>query len=192
MRLSWALPDDAPPGFVYRADFVSPAEERDLVDGIRKIEFSEVKMRGAVARRRAAHFGWLYGYETFRIEPGPPIPDFLLPLRERVGELAGVAPDAFVEVLLNEYPPGAGIGWHRDAPMFGVLAGVSLLGACRLRFERGQAAERQTRAVALAPRSAYLLTADARETWRHSIPPTKEPRYSLTFRTLRARQPSSR
>ena len=108
------------------------------MEAIRAIEFSEVKMRGAVARRRTAHFGWLYGYETWRIEPGPPIPGFLLPLRGRVGELAGVSADELVEVLLTEYTPGAGIGWHRDAPMFGVVAGVSLLGACRFRFERGQ------------------------------------------------------
>jgi alkylated DNA repair dioxygenase AlkB len=181
------MPDDPPPGFVYRLEFVSEAEERDLADALRRMEFSEVKMRGAVARRRTAHFGWLYGYETWRIEPGPPIPDVLLPLRERVGELAGVAPDALVEVLLTEYQPGAGIGWHRDAPMFGVVAGVSLLGACRFRFERGTGDARETRAVTLAPRSAYLLTGEARATWRHSIPPAKELRYSVTFRTLRAR-----
>jgi DNA oxidative demethylase len=137
-----------------------------------------------VARRRTAHFGWLYGYETWRIEPGPPIPDFLLPLRDRVGSLVGVAPDALVEVLLTEYRPGAGIGWHRDAAMFGVVAGVSLLGACRFRFERGNGDERETRGVTLAPRSAYLLSGEARATWRHCIPPTKELRYSVTFRTL--------
>ena len=184
MQLSWTTPDDVPPGFVYRPAFMTAAEESDLVDAIRGIEFSEVKMRGAVARRRTAHFGWLYGYETWRIEPGPPIPEFLLPLRERVGELAGVGAEEFVEVLLTEYSPGAGIGWHRDAPMFGLVAGVSLRGACRFRFERSQGDARETRAVTLAPRSAYLLTGEARTTWRHSIPPTKELRYSATFRTL--------
>jgi alkylated DNA repair dioxygenase AlkB len=187
MQLSWMMPGDVPPGFVYRPEFVSEAEERDLVEAIRGIELSEVRMRGAVARRRTAHFGWLYGYETWRIEPGPPIPEFFLPLRERVGELAGVAPGALVEILLTEYSPGAGIGWHRDAPMFGDVAGVSLLGVCRFRFERSEGEERETRAVTLAPRSAYLLTGEARTTWRHSIPPTKELRYSVTFRTLRVR-----
>lgn len=187
MQLSRTMPDVAPPGFVYRPEFVSEAEGDDLAQAISRIEFSEVKMRGAVARRRTAHFGWLYGYETWRIEPGLPIPDFLLPLRDRVGELAGVAGDTLVEVLLTEYQPGAGIGWHRDAPMFGVVAGVSLLGACRFRFERGKADARETRTIALAPRSAYLLTGEAREAWRHSIPSTKDLRYSVTFRTLRQR-----
>ena len=67
----------------------------------------------------------------------------------------------------------------------------SLLGACRFRFERGKGDARETRAITLAPRSAYLLTGAARESWRHRIPPTKELRYSVTFRTLRA-QSSSR
>ena len=185
MQLSWAMPDDAPPGFIYRPEFLSEVEERDLAAQIRVIAFSDVKMHGVVARRRTAHFGWLYGYETARIAPGPPIPEFLLPLRERVGELLGAAPDALAEILVTEYPPGAGIGWHRDAPMFDVVAGVSLLGACRFRFERGKSAERETLAVTLAPRSVYLLTGEARAAWRHSIPPMKEPRYSVTFRTLR-------
>lgn len=185
MQLSWTMPDDVPPGFIYRPAFLDEVEERDLVEHVRAIDFVDVKMHGVVARRRTAHFGWLYGYETARIAPGPPIPEFLLPLRERVGDLAGVAPDALAESLITEYPPGAGIGWHRDAPMFDVVAGVSLLGACRFRFERGQGGERETRAVTLAPRSAYLLTGEARTTWRHSIPPMKEPRYSVTFRTLR-------
>jgi alkylated DNA repair dioxygenase AlkB len=176
----------APPGFVYRPEFVSETEERDLVQGLRGIDFAAVKMRGAVARRRTAHFGWLYGYETSRIEPGPPIPEFLLPLRARAAELASVAAEDFVEVLLTEYSPGAGIGWHRDAPMFGIVAGISLLGACRFRFERGTGPERETRVAPLAPRSAYLIGGEARQQWRHSIPPTKALRYSVTFRTLRS------
>ena len=63
MQLSWLTGDDVPSGFVYRPEFVSKAEERDLVEAIRGIEFSEVKMRGAVVRRRTAHCGGLYGYE---------------------------------------------------------------------------------------------------------------------------------
>ena len=185
MQLALTIADDVPAGFVYRPEFLTEAEETALVAGIREIEFSEVKMRGAVARRRSAHFGWRYGYETFRVEPGPPIPGFLLPVRARAAELAGVDPGALVEALLNLYPPGAGIGWHVDAPAFGVVIGVSLLGACRLRFNRGDGAARQARMVPLAPRSAYMLAGEARSAWRHSIPPVKTLRYSITLRTLR-------
>jgi alkylated DNA repair dioxygenase AlkB len=143
-------------------------------------------MRGHVARRRAAHFGWVYGYESWRIEPGPPIPGFLGPLRERAAVLVGAEPEALAEVLVTEYPAGASIGWHRDAPQFGLVIGVSLLSACRLRLQRGAGPARQTRAIILEPRSSYLLDGEVRWQWRHSIPPTTELRYSVTFRTLRS------
>ena len=178
---------DLPAGFLYRADVLTAAEEAELVSHVRAFAFAALEMRGRVARRRTMHFGWVYGYASWRITPGPPIPAILLPLRARVAALAAVAPDALVEVLVTEYPAGASIGWHRDAPQFGPVAGVSLLGACRLRFQHGTGAARQTRAALLEPRSAYVLAGEARWRWLHSIPPLAAPRYSITFRTLRAR-----
>ena len=181
---------EVPPGFVYRADFLTPPVEDAVLAGVRALDYHDVKMRGQVARRRTTHFGWTYGYETWRIEQGPPIPDFLLTLRERAGALAGVAAGELVEVLVTHYPPGAGIGWHRDAPMFGVVVGVSLLSACRFRFQHGKGAERRTAAAVLEPRSAYVLDGAARWQWQHSIPAGKAERYSVTYRTLR-RSPRS-
>jgi alkylated DNA repair dioxygenase AlkB len=178
-----------PPGFSYHPDVLTPAEEAALLTTVRGVAFGPVAMRGQVARRRTAHFGWVYGYESWRISPGPPIPDWLLPLREHVAPLAALRADALAEVLVTEYPAGAGIGWHRDAPQFGVVVGVSLLGACRMRFQRGTGASRHTCAVMLAPRSTYVITGEARQQWQHSIPPAREPRYSITFRTLRRRRP---
>ncbi|PYM18345.1 MAG: alpha-ketoglutarate-dependent dioxygenase AlkB [Candidatus Rokuibacteriota bacterium] len=179
---------EPPSGFLYYPDVLSAPEEAELSGHVRDITFSAVEMRGQVARRRTAHFGWVYGYESWRITPGPPLPDFLHPLRERVAVLASVEPAALAEVLVTEYPAGATIGWHRDAPQFGVVIGVSLLSACRMRFQRGRGAERQTRAVTLEPCSAYVLTGEARQHWQHSIPAVRAPRYSVTFRTLRTRE----
>lgn len=186
--MTQASSDELPPGFLYRADFLDADEERRLLDAIGALAFAEVRMHGVAARRRVAHFGWRYGYESWRIEPGPPIPDVLLPIRTRAAALLGVAPDALAEALVTEYTPGAGIGWHRDAPAFGDVIGVSLLGACRFRLARGEGAGRETRALTLSPRSAYVLSGPARTAWRHSIPPTKVLRYSITFRTLRTQR----
>jgi alkylated DNA repair dioxygenase AlkB len=189
------LTEEAPPGLVYQPDFVSVAEEKTLVEGIGALEFAVIEMRGRVARRRAAHFGWQYGYATWRIEPGAPLPGFLFSLRARAAALAGVEPEALAEVLVTEYPPDAGIGWHRDAPQFGDVLGVSLLAPCRLRFRRGRGREAPTWDMTLAPRSAYLLRGAARWTWQHSIPAVKRLRYSVTFRTLRSageRRPEKR
>ena len=124
-----------PDGFHYRPDFISEDEERELIAQIGALQFSAVEMRGVVARRRTIHYGWTYGYYERRSEPGPPLPPFLLPLQARAAAWAGIDPALFVEALVTEYPVGAPIGWHRDAPMFGdVVAGISLLAAARMKF----------------------------------------------------------
>src|SRR2546426_6607269 len=66
-------PADLPEGFAYHADIITEVEERALLGGLKALAFGEVRMRGQVARRRTIHFGWTYGYETWRVEPGPPI-----------------------------------------------------------------------------------------------------------------------
>lgn len=191
------FPPAVPAGFDYRENFISPAEERELLDAIEPLEFSQVVMRGAVAKRRTMHFGWTYGYYSRRSEPGPPLPDFLLQVRERCAEWAGIGAEQFVEALVTEYPPGATIGWHRDAPMFGdVVAGVSLRTVCRMKFRPyispsavpdNNRPRRTTHEIELAPRSAYVMAGPARRHFEHSIPAVASTRYSITFRTVRSR-----
>jgi alkylated DNA repair protein (DNA oxidative demethylase) len=175
-------PSGPPPeGFRYVPDFLSRDEERALLEHLPGASFREVRMRGQAALRRTAHYGWDYGYESWQISPAAPVPGWLLPLRERAAGLIGAAPEALEEVLVTEYPPGAGIGWHRDAPMFGpAVVGVSLGAAARFRFRRAG----ETSALVVEPRSAYVLDGPARKMWQHSIPGGKALRYSITFRTL--------
>ena len=174
-----------PESLLYREEFLGPADERQLLARIREFEFQAVVMHGVTARRRVLHYGWNYRYDSWRITEGSPIPEFLEPVRQRAATFAGVAPGEFAEVLITEYPPGATIGWHRDAPMFGIVAGISLLASCRMRFRRGAAGAWETTELLLEPRSAYLLRGAARSEWQHSIPAVKALRYSITFRTLR-------
>ena len=187
------LAAELPDGFHYRPEFVSPTEEQGLLRRISQIEFSQVEMRGVIARRRTAHYGWTYAYDNRTGVPGAPIPEFLLPLRERTAHWLGVEAEMLAEALLTEYPPGAPIGWHRDAPMFGDVAGISLGCASRMKFRpyvsprdlRGTDLRRRTtHELELAPRSAYLITGVARKGFEHSIPPVEGTRYSITFRTL--------
>ena len=177
-----------PEGFVYRPDFISADEERALLAEIATLEFPEMKMRGVVAKRRIVDYGVKYSFETFKATPGPPIPDFLQPLRQRAGELAGVEKDALAEALITEYSAGAAIGWHRDAHPFDVVVGISLLSSCRFRFRRGKVRAWETAEIMLEPRSTYVLAGPARLEWEHGIPAVKQTRYSITFRTLRIRR----
>jgi alkylated DNA repair dioxygenase AlkB len=175
-----------PEGLRYLPDFLSEEEERALADACAALDFKEIHMHGVVARRTVAHYGWDYGYESWQLSPAPAIPRFLLPLRERCACVAGLEPHLLEEVLVSRYPPGASIGWHRDAPMFGpVVIGVSLLGPARMRFRRKAGDGYVTAALELAPRSAYVLAGEARSVWQHTLSPVKSLRYSLSFRTVR-------
>jgi alkylated DNA repair dioxygenase AlkB len=174
-----------PPGFRYAPEFLTEAEERELLARVEKTEWSEVRMHGVIAKRRVAHFGLRYRYEGRKAEEGTPIPEYLLGVRARLAAWAEVRAQDLVEALVTEYAPGAGIGWHRDAPMFGIVVAVSLAGAARMRFRRVQAPSGPKLEAVLEPRSAYLLAGSARWQWQHHIPPTKELRYSVTFRPVR-------
>jgi alkylated DNA repair dioxygenase AlkB len=177
---------ELPAGLVYRPDLLSADEERLLLDELEQLEFCEIRMHGVVAKRTARHFGFDYDYERRGVSrDAEPVPGWLLAARAAGAELAGVSPEQLVEALVQRYPQGAQIGWHRDAPMFGTVVGISLLSASRMRFRRDADGERQTFELELAPRSGYVLAGEARTKWQHHVPPTKSLRYSITFRTLR-------
>ncbi len=177
-----------PEGLVFQADFLTEAEEAELLERVTGLEYGQVEMRGQVARRTVRLFGYDYDFEARTVRATDPLPAWLLPLRERCGTLAEVDPEAFVHALVNRYPPGATIGWHRDAPPFGpVVAGVSLGADGELRFQRTLSGTRYVFQQQVPRRSAYVLGGLARSAWQHSIPPVNELRYSITFRTLKRR-----
>jgi alkylated DNA repair dioxygenase AlkB len=176
-----ALPD----GFLLLPDFLSSDEEGSLIGYIRGLRFGNVEMHGVTAKRRVAQFGRHYSFTSYKLAEAPPIPSEFDEIRRRAAEIAGVSREQFAEALVTEYAPGAGIGWHRDAPPFGIVAGISLGAACRMRFRRGEAGSRETAAAELPARSIYLLTGSARKDWQHTIPAVRATRWSITFRTLR-------
>jgi len=92
---------------------------------------------------------------------------------------AGRRVEEFRQIGVNEYRPGAGIGWHRDKSQFGIIVGVSLLSPAKMRFRRREG-DRWIRM------SHIVEDGEARHVWEHSIPPMEALRYSLTFRTLAA------
>lgn len=175
-----------PPGFIYLPEFLTREEEAAFIGDFESREFQEVKMRGVVAKRKTIHFGHIYGYQSWQVTPGPPIPESYQPLMRRAAELMEVAPNEIEELLVSRYPDGAGIGWHRDAPMFGPkVVGMSFGAPVRFKL-RKRLGERkfENYDLWLEPRSAYVLGGEARAKWQHSIPETKGLRYSLTFRTM--------
>jgi alkylated DNA repair dioxygenase AlkB len=170
----------------YAPEFLSPDTERQLMREFCALPFRPFEFQGFLGRRRVVFFGRRYDFNDRSLGPAEPIPSFLEPLRDAAAGLAGVASGRFAHALVTEYAPGAAIGWHRDRPEFGVVAGVSFGAPCRFRLRRRAGAGWERRLVELQPRSAYVLDGPARSEWEHSIPAVEALRYSVTFRTVRA------
>jgi alkylated DNA repair dioxygenase AlkB len=175
-----------PEGFLYRPGLVGPADEDALLARVRALPFREFEFHGYTGKRRVVSFGWHYDFSARHLRKADDIPEYLVALRGAAAAFADTEPEKFQHVLVTEYGPGAGIGWHRDKAVFGEVVGVSLLSPCVLRMRRKAGERKWERAnVTAEPRSAYFLGGPARTEWEHSIPPVDALRYSVTFRNLR-------
>ena len=175
----------SPPGFRHWDEAIPREEERALLEALATLDFAAFAFHGHVGRRRIVSFGWAYDFEREALREAPPIPPFLLALRERIAALAGLAPQTLSQALVTEYPPGAAIGWHRDKAVFDDVVGVSLGAPCLFRLRRRAGASWQRVSLRLEPRSAYLLQGAARAEWSTASPPVEGLRHSVTFRSLR-------
>jgi alkylated DNA repair dioxygenase AlkB len=171
-------------GLRYAEAVVGVSEERALLERLGAVELAPFRFHGWLGNRKTQSFGWRYDFEDASFTPAEPLPDWLLPLRERAASFAGLRADVFVHVLIARYDPGAGIGWHRDRDVFDQVVGISLSSPATLRFRRRTEPGFRRASLEVAPRSAYLLSGEARHEWEHSISPGDELRFSITFRTL--------
>jgi alkylated DNA repair dioxygenase AlkB len=171
-------------GLEYRTEFISAAEEHELIGHLGGEDLSPFKFQGWTGKRLTRTYGWRYDFDDRSFARSEPMPDWLEPLRTKAADFAGISPDDFVHVLLVRYDAGAGIGWHRDRPVFETVVGISLGSPATLRFRRRRQAGFDRANVEVEPRSAYLLTGPARHEWEHSIAPGETLRFSITFRSL--------
>jgi alkylated DNA repair dioxygenase AlkB len=178
-------PEVLPEGFTYEEDILSLDEERELVRQFADLPFKEFEYQGFLGKRRVVSFGWRYDFNTRELKKAGDIPEFMLPLRTKVAGITGLASDALQHMLVTEYAPGAGIGWHKDRPEFDDVIGISLLGSCVFRLRRKMGAKWERASLIAMPRSFYLIRGAARNEWQHSIPPVDSLRYSITFRTFK-------
>jgi alkylated DNA repair dioxygenase AlkB len=174
-----------PPGFRYAPESLSAAEEQRFVARFETLPFQPFIFHGHLGNRRVVSFGYRYDYAAQRLREAEPMPDFLAPLADAAARFSGIAASGFHQALITEYAPGAGIGWHRDKPMFRDVVALSFLGDCVLRLRKRKDRGWDRVSVPVAARSAYRLSGPVREDWEHSILPMDRLRYSVTFRTLR-------
>ena len=176
-----------PSGFIYIPGFIDQAEEEYLMGEIGKIELHTFLFHGYEAKRRVASFGYDYSFDKRSLSKGKDIPHAFNSLIEKVATYVTINRDDFAELLLTEYPPGAVINWHRDAPPFDIIAGISLLTDCAFRLRPHEKAKQSRGSMVslnVQRRSLYIIRDAARTAWEHSIMPVKSTRYSITLRTL--------
>ena len=171
-------------GLEYREGFIPPDEEAALLQQLEALDLAPFRFHGWTGTRKTLSFGWRYDFDDASFSPTEPIPAWLEPLRDKAAAFAGVAPGEIAHALLARYDAGAGIGWHRDRSVFERVVGVSLGSPAILRFRQRTGPGFRRTSLPVDPRSAYLLSGDARHEWEHSIAPGEQLRFSITFRTL--------
>lgn len=188
MQTLFPVEVNLPAGFRYFPDFISKEEEEKLHWEILNISLNPLVFHGSEAKRKVASFGCNWSFTSKTLTRGSEIPETFHPLIQRISNELTTDVDKFCELLITEYPVGAVINWHRDAPPFDLIAGISLLSDCMMRFrpyDKEKQNRKSTLSVPLAPRSLYLISGEARTDWEHSIPAVKQVRYSITVRTLK-------
>jgi alkylated DNA repair dioxygenase AlkB len=177
-----------PKGFVYIPDFINEDEEISLYHEILKLEFHTFHFQGYQAKRKVASFGYDWSFETRSLLKGKDIPEVFHSLIEKVATHISIESGQIAELLVTEYPVGSVINWHRDAPPFDIIAGISFLTDCTFRFRPYNKAEQNRKSIVSLPikrGSLYVMKGESRSDWEHSISPVKDLRYSITLRTLR-------
>jgi alkylated DNA repair dioxygenase AlkB len=173
-------------GLTQAPAILSADEERALIAAIDGVALSPFRFQGWLGKRLTASYGWRYDFETGEFCPSDPIPAWLLPLREKAAAFGRIAADELVQALLIRYDPDAGIGWHRDRPVYNHIIGVSLGAPATMRLRRRRPGGFDRASAFLAPRSIYHLRDEARQEWEHSIAAMTATRWSITFRSLSA------
>lgn len=177
-----------PAGFQYLQDFISVEEESELLSTIATTALHNFTFNGYEAKRRVASFGYDYSFDDGHLRKGAPIPEAFKPLIEKAAMQMHVGTGEFAELLIIEYPVGAVINWHRDAPPFDFIVGISLAADCVFKFrpyDKQLQNRKATISVPIRRRSLYTIGGEARTEWQHATAPAKQKRYSITLRTLR-------
>lgn len=174
------------PGLSYRSDFLTAAEEYAFIKQLDDVNLTPFRFHQWTGKRVTQSYGWSYDFERGTFAKADPIPEWLGDVKARAAQFAALEPDDLVQTLLIRYDPGAGIGWHRDRPVFEHVVGISLGNPATLRLRRRRDAGFDRASIAIAPRSIYHLCGDVRHIWEHSIAPMDVPRWSITFRSLAA------
>jgi alkylated DNA repair dioxygenase AlkB len=188
MQTLFSIEPNFPNGFTYITDFITAEEENNLITIIKNFELKNLNFQGYEAKRKVASFGYDWSFEKRVLSQGKEIPNDFEWLIKRVSNYINVPENLVSELLITEYPKDSVINWHRDAPPFDTIIGISLLSDCVFKLRPHEKSKQNRKNIISLPvlrRSLYIMKDEARTDWEHSIAPVKEVRYSITLRTLK-------
>jgi alkylated DNA repair dioxygenase AlkB len=187
MHTLFDISPPTPPGFAYHPDFINPGEENRLLKIIQDLDLQTMKFHEYEAKRKVMSFGRGWSFTEQQLKEGQPIPGSFEFLVQGVADKLDIDKAQIAQFLITEYPAGSVINWHRDAPPFAIIAGVSLLADCSFKLRPHDKSKQTRKATIVYPvnrRSLYTMQGEAKTEWQHSTAPLDKVRYSLTFRTL--------
>src|SRR3954463_7789087 len=115
-----------PPGFNYYPAFITETEEMQLVKAIENFDLQNMKFHQYEAKRKVISFGKGWSFTEQKLKEGNDIPSEFSSLVTKIANQLSIPEASIAQMLLTEYPPGSVINWHRDAPPFDIIAGLSL------------------------------------------------------------------
>lgn len=154
------------PGLVYQSEFITEAEEENLLAYIDRAEWS------TELQRRVQHYGWRYDYKQRQIDESMhlgPLPQWAQGLAQKLVSEDWVK-DLPDQVIVNEYCHDQGISAHIDSErsFTEYVATISLLETWDMVFRQRDSGKKVE--IPLERRSVAILSGDARYKWTHEIP----------------------
>lgn len=122
------------PGLIYQADFLTPEEEKGLLEIIATLPLMPARYKEYESKVRILSFGGLNDFNTHTVKPSPALDARLVPLRNRVADWLKIEHGAISHLLVTEYLSGTQLGWHRDVPVYETIVGISLGNPATIRF----------------------------------------------------------
>ncbi|XP_059176888.1 alkylated DNA repair protein alkB homolog 8-like isoform X2 [Physella acuta] len=189
-----------PPGLILKEEFITPAEEEEL---LKLMNMEETTEKGVMKHRQVKHYGFEFKYGLNDVDVTEPlpcgIPEICHGFLNKAIDLGLVKhfPD---QLTVNQYKPGQGIPPHVDtveAFEDGIMS-LSLGSQVVMDFRHPDGEHLH---VLLPRRSLLVMTGESRYVWSHGITPrksdvvetsskdgvtllTRDVRTSLTFRKV--------
>lgn len=195
----------SPNGLYYIEDFIKSEEETEIMNLLEKTT-DWFGVSSTPNSRKVIHYGYEYSYANKYTKPKKinDIPDiYKTNILEKLKDK--IPPEIYDRVLknynfdqliINRYEPNQGISMHIDSELHfdSVILCITVGSGTTINFESKD--KKNMRSIYVKPRSAYIMSGDARNKWLHGIDKKtydvvnekmikRGTRYSLTFRRIK-------